>query len=89
MTGETASGWPWRPSPACWKPGVLVEDWRIGYNSVRPHYALGWLTPTDDAKAWATSHPELSERVDQQLGPVSITVGEGLGMSAATGHDPT
>jgi Integrase core domain len=40
--------------------GALVEDWRIGYNTVRPHNALGSLTPTDDAKAWATSHPELS-----------------------------
>jgi transposase InsO family protein len=37
-----------------------VEDWRIEYNTVRPHNALGYLTPTDDAKAWATIHPELS-----------------------------
>jgi hypothetical protein len=66
-----------------------VEDWRIEYNTVRPHNALGSLTPTDDAKAWATIHPELSYRVDQQLGPVSITVGEGLRMSASTGHDHT
>ncbi len=39
---------------------VLVEDWRIEYNTVRPHSALGYLTPTDFAKAWATNHPELS-----------------------------
>jgi putative transposase len=38
---------------------VLVEDWRIEYNTVRPHSALGYLTPTDYAKAW-TTHPELS-----------------------------
>jgi putative transposase len=28
---------------------VLVEDWRIEYNTVRPHSALGSLTPTDNA----------------------------------------
>jgi putative transposase len=31
---------------------VLVEDWRIEYNTLRPHSALGYLTPTDYAKAW-------------------------------------
>jgi putative transposase len=30
---------------------VLVEDWRIEYNTVRPHSAPGYLTPTDYAKA--------------------------------------
>jgi putative transposase len=39
---------------------VLVEDWRIEYNTVRPHSALGYLTPTDYAKAWTTSYPALS-----------------------------
>jgi putative transposase len=39
---------------------VLVEDWRIEYNTVRPHSALGYLTPTDYAKAWTTNHPTLS-----------------------------
>jgi putative transposase len=39
---------------------VLVEDWRIEYNTVRPHSALGYLTPTDYAKAWTTTHPALS-----------------------------
>jgi transposase InsO family protein len=29
---------------------VLVEDWRIEYSTVRPHSALGYLTPTDYAK---------------------------------------
>jgi putative transposase len=38
---------------------VLVEDWRIEYNTVRPHSALGYLTPTDYAKAWTATHPEL------------------------------
>lgn len=35
---------------------VLVEDWRIQYNTVRPHSALGYLTPTDYAKAWTATH---------------------------------
>ena len=38
---------------------VLVEDWRIEYNTVRPHSALGYLTPIDYAKTW-TTHPALS-----------------------------
>jgi putative transposase len=39
---------------------VLVEDWRIEYNTLRPHSALGNLTPTDYAKAWTATHPALS-----------------------------
>ena len=39
---------------------VLVEDWRIEYNTVRPHSALGYLTPTDFSKTWTTNHPALS-----------------------------
>ena len=39
---------------------VLVGDWRIEYNTIRPHSALGYLTPTDYAKAWITNHPALS-----------------------------
>jgi putative transposase len=39
---------------------VLVEDWRIEYNTLRPHSALGYLTPTDYTKTWTTNHPALS-----------------------------
>ena len=40
---------------------VLVQDWRIESNTVRPHSALGYLTPTDYAKAWTAIHqPALS-----------------------------
>ena len=39
---------------------VLVEDWRIEYNTLRPHSALGYLTPTDYAKTWTTIQPALS-----------------------------
>jgi putative transposase len=39
---------------------VLVEDWRIEYNTLRPHSALGYLPPTDYAKTWTITHPALS-----------------------------
>jgi putative transposase len=39
---------------------VLVEDWRIEYNTVRPHSALGYRTPTQYARAWTTNQLRLS-----------------------------
>jgi putative transposase len=39
---------------------VLVEDWRIQYNTLRPHSALGYLTPTEYARTWTTNQPALS-----------------------------
>jgi putative transposase len=40
---------------------VLVEDWPIQYNTVRPLSALGYLTSADYAKTWTTTHqPQLS-----------------------------
>ena len=39
---------------------VLVEDWRIEYNTVRPHSALGYRTPAQYARAWTTNQPRLS-----------------------------
>jgi transposase InsO family protein len=39
---------------------VLVEDWRIEYNTLRPHSALGYLAPTDYAKVWTGTQPQLS-----------------------------
>ena len=38
---------------------VLVEDWRIEYNTLRPHSALGYLTPADYAETWTTNTPTL------------------------------
>lgn len=35
---------------------IVVEDWRIEYNTFRPHSALGGLTPAEFAKAWAEQH---------------------------------
>lgn len=37
---------------------VLVSDWRIEYNTVRPHSALGMLTPSAYAHAWRTQQPQ-------------------------------
>lgn len=31
---------------------VLIEDWRIEYNSKRPHSSLGWLAPATYAERW-------------------------------------
>jgi putative transposase len=40
---------------------VVVEAWRIEYNTYRPHSALGGLTPADYAANWtSTTHPALS-----------------------------
>jgi putative transposase len=39
---------------------VLVEDWRIEYNTVRPHSALGYRTPAQYARAWTANQPALS-----------------------------
>jgi putative transposase len=40
---------------------VVVEAWRIEYNTDRPHGALGGLTPTEVRAAWITQHqPALS-----------------------------
>ncbi len=40
---------------------ILVEAWRMEYNTYRPHSALGGLTPAEYAKEWTTQHqPALS-----------------------------
>ena len=49
---------------------VLVEDWRIEYNTLRPHSALGYLSPTDYAKTW-TTHPHSHSGWSTNRGPVS------------------
>jgi putative transposase len=35
---------------------VLTEDWRVDYNTNRPHSSLNGLTPTEFATAWTTRH---------------------------------
>jgi putative transposase len=39
---------------------VLVEDWRVEYNTLRPHSALDYRTPVQYAHAWTINHPALS-----------------------------
>ena len=40
---------------------VVVEAWRIEYNTYRPHSALGGRTPAEYAATWtSTTHPALS-----------------------------
>ena len=54
---------------------VLVEDWRIEYNTIRPHSALGYLTPTDYAKTWTPTNPNSHNRWINNRGPVNPTWG--------------
>jgi putative transposase len=49
-----------RPFSSLLEAQVLVEDWRIEYNTVRPHSALGYLPPTEYDKTWTTNQPALS-----------------------------
>ncbi len=35
---------------------VLTEDWRVDYNTNRPHWALNHLTPTRYHRNWVTTH---------------------------------
>mgnify|MGYP002084552718 CR=1 FL=1 len=40
---------------------VLIEDWRIDYNTRRPHTAHGDLTPAEFAAAWTiTNQPQVA-----------------------------
>lgn len=40
---------------------VVVEAWRIEYNTIRPHSALGGLTPSEFCAKWISEHqPALS-----------------------------
>jgi hypothetical protein len=65
---------------------VLVEDWRIGYNTVRPHNAP-WLPDPNRRQGLGHHPPQTLITGGPTTGAVSITVGEGPRMSAATGHD--
>lgn len=44
---------------------VLAEDWRIEYNTFRPHGSLGGLTPEAFHQQWINNNEELSSAVDQ------------------------
>jgi len=43
---------------------VLAEDFRIDYNTYRPHSSLGYLAPTKFAEKWLVKEAGLSELVD-------------------------
>ena len=43
---------------------VLAEDFRIEYNTYRPHSSLGGLTPFAFAERWRQNQPGLSQLVD-------------------------
>jgi putative transposase len=40
---------------------VIIEDWRIEYNSYRPHSSLGMLTPIEFTEAWLAYQDEDTE----------------------------
>jgi putative transposase len=37
---------------------VIIEAWRIEYNTYRPHSALGGLTPAEYPRAWTEQHQQ-------------------------------
>ena len=39
---------------------VITEDWRIEYNTYRPHSALGGLTPAEYAGQWTNPTPSIT-----------------------------
>jgi putative transposase len=39
---------------------VVVEAWRIEYNTYRPHSALSGLTPAEYQANWTKTQPQLS-----------------------------
>jgi putative transposase len=43
---------------------MLAEDFRIEYNTYRPHSSLGGLTPFEFAEQWRQNQPGLSQLVD-------------------------
>jgi hypothetical protein len=63
---------------------VLIEDWRIDYNTNRPHTAHGDITPSEFAQAWTTRHqPALAERLDHSSGPAQ-TIRSSAGRRSAS-----
>jgi len=38
---------------------IVVEAWRVEYNTYRPHFSLGGLTPAEYAREWTINQPAL------------------------------
>ena len=38
---------------------VVIDAWRIEYNTYRPHSSLGDLTPAENAERWTINQPAL------------------------------
>jgi hypothetical protein len=64
---------------------VLVEDWRIEDNTVRPPSALGYRTPSQYARAWSINQPPLSHPMDHQPGSGHCDPTHGFGAVADRG----
>ena len=47
---------------------VLIENWRLFYNTVRPHSALGYKPPAPRTILPATFTPLLTKRWFSQIG---------------------
>jgi putative transposase len=54
---------------------VLVEDWRIEYNTIRPHSALGYLTPTTTPRPGPPPTPNSHSGWTNNRGPVTLSAG--------------
>jgi Integrase core domain len=51
---------------------LLIEDWRIGYNTERPHSSLGYLTPlVVSSSIFRSGAPELLPRDPGQSRPAA------------------
>jgi hypothetical protein len=64
---------------------VLVEDWRIEYNTLRPHSALGYLTRPTTPRPGPPPTPNSHSRWTNNRGPVRI-VGPIRYMASSDGY---
>jgi hypothetical protein len=65
------AGWRW--PDRCRLTGQTPRDW-IEYNTIWPHSALGCLTPTDYAEAWAAGHRTHNERINKGSGQRGVAL---------------